>query len=149
MPPPPDLESAFAGDPRFRFLARGAISPVEFFSSCHIYALTYWAGVPIPGPRSLMEAMAAGCAPVVVGREGPRDRVVHGESGFCTNDDREFADRVIALASDPALRARIGEGARRRSMDWDPQQWIDRIIAGSLGSGRAPEAQASTPASGR
>ncbi len=109
MPAPAALEEVFGGDRRFRFFARNAMDPVEFLSSCHIAALTYWAGVPVPGPRSLMEAMAAGCAPVVIDREGPRDRVIHGESGFRTNDDLEFIDYIARLARDPVLRDRIRE----------------------------------------
>lgn len=133
MPAPAMLREAFSGDERFSFLDRGAMDPVEFLSSCHIYALTYWAGMPVPGPRSLMEAMAAGCAPVVIDREGPRDRVIHGESGFRTNDDQEFIGYVTSLARDTTLRERIAAAARERARQWGPQVWVERIVANSLG----------------
>jgi glycosyltransferase involved in cell wall biosynthesis len=115
MPAPAVLEESYGDNSRFRFLRWDAMDPAEFLASCHIYALTFWAGVPVPGPRALMEAMAAGCAPVVIDREGPRDRVVHGESGFRTNDDDEFIDYVARLARDEGLRQRIAAAARERA----------------------------------
>lgn len=133
MPSPPVVEAAFADDARFRFLARDALGVQEFLRACHIYALTYWRGVPVPGPRSLMEAMAAGCAPVVIDRDGPRDRVEHGVSGFRSNDDSEFIECIVKLARDPALRARISAGARERSRGWGPDTWIQRLVHRSLG----------------
>lgn len=133
MPPPPALEVVFAGDTRFRFLARDALEVPEFLRACHIFALTYWRGVPVPGPRALMEAMAAGCPPVVIDRDGPRDRVEHGVSGFRSNDDSEFINYVVKLARDPALRHRISVGARQRSRGWGPEVWVERIVRNSLG----------------
>ena len=44
---------------------------------------------------------------------GAGDYIVHGKTGFLVGTDREALDTIIALKNDPALRARIGESARR------------------------------------
>jgi glycosyltransferase involved in cell wall biosynthesis len=137
MPAPEALRQAFAGNPRFRFINRDGIGVGEFLSACHIYLLTYDRLVPVPGPRSLMEAMAAGCAPVVIDRHGPRDRVEHGVSGLRSNDDAQMIDQVASLAGDANLRARIAEGARRRAAGFGPQAWIDAIVSTTLDPRRA------------
>ncbi len=63
--------------------------------------------------RVVAEAMACGL-PVVCERDsGAGDYIVHGETGFLAGTDREALDTIIALKNDPALRARIGESARR------------------------------------
>lgn len=133
MPAPDDLRDAFANDERFRFFERDAINVGDFLSSCHVYALTYATYVPVPGPRSLLEAMAAGCAPVVIDRHGPRDRVVHSESGFRTNDENEMIDYIVRLSTDTRLRERISHGAVERARGFDPESWIDAIVANSIG----------------
>lgn len=133
MPSPPGLEAELGGHSQFRFYRRNAVAVPEFLHACHIYALSYWRGVRVPGPRSLMEAMAAGCAPVVIDREGPRDRVVHGESGFRSNDDTQFINYIVRLARNAPLRDRVSAAARERSRQWGPGQWVQRIVANSLG----------------
>jgi glycosyltransferase involved in cell wall biosynthesis len=63
--------------------------------------------------RVVAEAMACG-VPVVCERDsGAADYVAHGETGFLVDTDQEAFDAIIALKNDPALRARIGDGARR------------------------------------
>ena len=101
------------------------MSPVDFLAKCDVYLLTYRPGDPVPGPRSLSEAMAAGCAPVVIDRDGPRVRVEHGVSGFRSNDAGEMARQVEELVLNPGLRRRIARGARERVRAFDPQLWID------------------------
>ncbi len=133
MPCPEPLADAFAGNGRFRFFDRDGMAVADFLAACHVYALTYHHGFPVPGPRSLMEAMAAGCAPVVIDRDGPRDRVVHGESGFRSNDDDAFITYVVSLAGDAALRDRIARAARQRTLGWGPMPWVEAITRHALG----------------
>lgn len=126
MPAPGPLRAAFGNDPRFRFFEKNEMPVHEFLTACHVFALTY-SGVPVPGPRSLMEAMAAGCAPVTIDRSGPRDRVVHGESGFRTNNDDEMIEHIVRLATDSRLREHIGRGAIKRAEGFDLERWITSI----------------------
>lgn len=131
MPAPAALREAFGPDERFRFLDLDAMSVDEFLAACHVYALTYSDTVPVPGPRSLIEAMAAGCAPVTIDRHGPRDRIVHDESGLLTNDGDEMIDCIVRLATDASLRERIAAGAVKRAREFDPEHWVAAIVEGA------------------
>lgn len=75
-----------------------------------------------------LEAMAAGRPVVAVDRGGPRESVQDGVTGFLTPDDpAAFADRMLQLARDPALAARMGAaGAERaRLFTWDA--FVDKL----------------------
>jgi glycosyltransferase involved in cell wall biosynthesis len=64
-------------------------------------------------PIKLLHYMAAGRA--IVARAGVADTLLHGESGWLLGEDAasgDFAAALRALTSDPALRARLGAGAR-------------------------------------
>lgn len=127
MPSPPELQEAFGKNSNFRFYQPNEISVVEFFSQCDIFLLNYANGIPVPGPRSLVEAMAAECAPVVVNREGPKARVEHGVSGFCADNDDDFFRYVSDLLDKPHLRQIISEQARQRARSFKVQEWITQI----------------------
>jgi glycosyltransferase involved in cell wall biosynthesis len=64
----------------------------------------------------LAGAMAAGLPVVAPKVGGVPELVVDGETGFLVRpDDRDaFAQRIIELANDPALRARMGAVGRER-----------------------------------
>jgi len=67
-------------------------------------------------PMAAIESMAA-CVPMVVTDCGAlRDIVVDGEQGYVVpvGDIGTLAERLRALADDPALRCHLGESARRR-----------------------------------
>jgi glycosyltransferase involved in cell wall biosynthesis len=65
---------------------------------------------------SLVEAMALGRAVVAVDSAGPREIVEHGISGLLLADNapETVATALATVLADPALRRRLGEGARRR-----------------------------------
>ncbi|GHA18728.1 hypothetical protein GCM10008090_30420 [Arenicella chitinivorans] len=128
MPAPTRLAEALQGHPQFHFFAPNEISPLAFLRATDIYLLTYAPMVPIPGPRSLVEAMAAQCAPVVVNRDGPQRRVVHGKSGFCFDTDLECRSHVAQLVRDPTLRERISKAAHARALSFKLSDWTDQIL---------------------
>ena len=73
----------------------------------------------------VQEALASGVPAVVTGSGGPRFIVRHGTSGFVTETDDEFCDRVVALARDEFLRCEMGRAARLQT---ENQSW-DRVFA--------------------
>jgi glycosyltransferase involved in cell wall biosynthesis len=70
-----------------------------------------------------LEAMASGLPCLCADATGSRSLVVAGETGFLAAPGRveDFADRAATLAGDGALRRRMGEAGRARSLlyDWD------------------------------
>jgi glycosyltransferase involved in cell wall biosynthesis len=72
---------------------------------------TYGEGVP----KVLLEALAAGRAVVATDIAGCRELIVDDENGLLVppGDPEALAAAVIALAGDPARRARLGAAGRR------------------------------------
>lgn len=68
-------------------------------------------------PLSVIEAMAAGVPVVVSGVGSVRDMVTDGVEGllFPPGDAAALAQRLMTLADDPALRARMGAAGRVRA----------------------------------
>ncbi|MFB3788301.1 MAG: glycosyltransferase family 4 protein [bacterium] len=65
-------------------------------------------------PTKMYEYMAAGL-PVIATAEGEAVYALrHLESGYLADDETVFAEGIVQLANDPALRHRLGQGARKR-----------------------------------
>ena len=73
-----------------------------------------------------VEAMAAGCVPVVLNRGGQAEIVEHGVSGFLWNTLDELAGYTARLIEDDGLRARMSTAARVRSRSFDRNNFVDR-----------------------
>src|SRR6058998_1254868 len=130
------LEIAGQGDDRFRLerLAR-ALSQVDavrflgFVPDAEKRRLLRraWA-VVLPSQKegwgiSNVEAAACGTPALASDSPGLRESVRHGETGFLVphGDVAALADRVLELAFDPALTARLGRGARAfaEQLSWE------------------------------
>ena len=61
----------------------------------------------------MLEAMAAGLPVVVHAVGGYAEAIRHGHNGFLFHSDAEAFGLLQALQQDPALRARIGQAARK------------------------------------
>ena len=71
-----------------------------------------------------VEAMAAGCVPVVINRGGQREIVEHGVNGFLWDTLDELAGYTLRLMEDSGLRARMSTAARARSRAFDRNHFI-------------------------
>ena len=83
---------------------------------------------------------AAACATPALASDSPglQESVRHGETGFLVphGDVSALAERMLALAADPALVERLGHGARRfaEQLSWEraaraTEAHLDRVIA--------------------
>jgi glycosyltransferase involved in cell wall biosynthesis len=72
-----------------------------------------------------VEAMAAGCVPVVVDKGGQSEIVRHGVDGFLWRTLDELALYTTLLARDEALRARLARAARERAAAFGRKQFVD------------------------
>lgn len=77
---------------------------------------------------STVEAMAAGCVPVVINKGGQAEIVEHGASGFLWNTLEELKGYTALLVSDAALRARMSGAARARAQLFSRKSFLDRFM---------------------
>jgi glycosyltransferase involved in cell wall biosynthesis len=103
-----------------------------------------WANL-FPSPKegwgiTIVEAAACGTPSIASDSPGLRDSVRHMETGYLVphGDVHALAARMLELAGDPALVARLGDGARRfaERLTWDrsaaeTERHLHDIIAGS------------------
>lgn len=74
-----------------------------------------------------VEAMAAGCVPVVINKGGQPEIVEHGVSGFLWNTPEELAEYTRRVVTDDQLRARLSAAARARAAFFGREQFAQRF----------------------
>lgn len=74
-----------------------------------------------------VEAMAAGCVPVVVNKGGQREIVDHGRTGFLWNTLDELAMYTRRLATDEPLRSAMAAAARRQAQLYSRERFVARM----------------------
>jgi glycosyltransferase involved in cell wall biosynthesis len=82
-------------------------------------------------PMSVIEAMLTGLPVVATDIRGPREQVVAGETGLLVPPASiaPLAEALSQLASDPQLRARLGEAGRARALEcFDEAKIIGRTL---------------------
>jgi glycosyltransferase involved in cell wall biosynthesis len=84
-----------------------------------------------------VEAMAAGCVPVVIAKAGQHEIVRHGTDGYLWTTPAELEALTCRLANDKALRARLAASAEERAGTFSEEAFATRWreIATSLGIG--------------
>jgi glycogen synthase len=84
---------------------------------------------PEPLSRVLLEALALGTPVAAMDTGGTREILEDGASGLLVGDAAALGEAVARLAGDPALRARISEGARARARAFCPETLLPRYEA--------------------
>lgn len=82
---------------------------------------------------STVEAMAAGCVPVVINKGGQPEIVEHGVSGFLWETLDELREYTHLLINDERLRAEMAEAARKRARLFSRESFVANLL-GRLGS---------------
>ena len=85
-----------------------------------------------------VEAMAAGCVPVVINRGGQAEIVRHGETGFVWNTLAELTAYTERLAGDAALWTRLSQAARERAQEFSRARFLARMTEACLGTAAKP-----------
>ena len=76
---------------------------------------------------TVVEAMAAGTVPLVLGAGGLPEIVQPNVDGIIWNDLAELRRDTVARARDPVRGQRLSEGARRRAIDFDGRAFENRL----------------------
>jgi glycosyltransferase involved in cell wall biosynthesis len=88
-----------------------------------IDVLVHASVLPEPGGQVVQEGMAAGKAVVASASGGPAEMIEDGSSGllYPAGDAEALAAALRRLASDSALRARLGETGRQKAREFAPE----------------------------
>ena len=78
---------------------------------------------------STVEAMAAGCVPVVIKKGGQKEIVEHGVSGFLWETLDELGSYTQTLLADDKLRTQMSEAARERATMFSRDSFIKNFLA--------------------
>jgi glycosyltransferase involved in cell wall biosynthesis len=76
-----------------------------------------------------VEAMSAGCVPLVINKGGQPEIVQHGVSGFLWNTLEELKERTELLSEDGPLRSQMAEAARARAALFSREQFVNRFLS--------------------
>jgi glycosyltransferase involved in cell wall biosynthesis len=76
---------------------------------------------------STVEAMAAGCVPVVIGKGGQKEIVINHETGFLWETLEELMDYTEQLARNPTLWAKMSQAALQRAQDFSKEVFASRV----------------------
>lgn len=76
-----------------------------------------------------VEAMAAGCVPVVINRGGQPEIVQHGVNGFVWDTLDELKSYTLQLLRDDPLRVRMAAAARERARSFSGSRFCERFDA--------------------
>jgi glycosyltransferase involved in cell wall biosynthesis len=83
---------------------------------------------------STVEAMAAGCVPVVINKGGQREIVEHGVNGFLWETLEDLRAYTRLLMNDDRLRERMAEAARERAQKFSREAFVDQFLGQLVGS---------------
>jgi glycosyltransferase involved in cell wall biosynthesis len=102
---------------RVRFMGHRS-DVAEILSAADIAVLPSLSGEAFP--RAVIEAMAVGRPVVATDVGGTREAIVEGVTGFVVppGDAEALADRIGRLAGSEAMRAAMGQAARRRAEEF-------------------------------
>ena len=124
----PDLEAQARGlglGDRFVFagFAKDVARVVSAFDVSAFPSL--WEGTPL----TVFEALAMGKAIVATDADGLRDVLTHERDALIVpkRDARALADGIVRLMGDAGLRARLGDGARASSRQYDIATFVAKM----------------------
>ena len=123
-----ELSTHFENEPRMVFHKWDTLSVEEFLSRGHLFLYrtsNLWRD---QYPRVVAEALAAGLPVISEPRDGTKDRIRHGDTGFYATHYDEYALHIKTLLRKEDLRHKMGMYAS----DWarlnlDPTAWVNII----------------------
>jgi len=77
---------------------------------------------------STVEAMAAGCVPIVINKGGQPEIVEHGVSGFLWETLDELRNYTTRLINDDDLREKMAHAARKRAQMFSTEKFVANFV---------------------
>jgi glycosyltransferase involved in cell wall biosynthesis len=75
-----------------------------------------------------VEAMAAGCVPIVTNKGGQPEIIRHQVNGFLWNRLEELKEYTRLVARDERLRSQMADAARVRSRDFSREEYVKQFL---------------------
>lgn len=125
--PHPTIVKRFKDNGRFRFFKWNEKPIDSFLNDIDIYLSIINPNTKDQGPRTLIEAMASGLPCVVENRDGMKERMISGHTGFLVNSGEEAISKTIMLCESKDMRFRMGCNARNTAKTFNPELWIKEI----------------------
>lgn len=76
-----------------------------------------------------VEAMAAGCVPVVMGKGGQKEIIKEGNNGFLWVDENKLLDSTMRLIKDPGLYKKMSQKAIENSRLFSKEEFHKKVIS--------------------
>lgn len=76
---------------------------------------------------AIVEAMAAGCVPIIIGKGGHEEIVEDGQTGFLWNNLDELCDLTIKIIGDDDLRKKISNKVQIRAQSFSKEKFIEKL----------------------
>jgi hypothetical protein len=129
-----EIVEYFKDTDRMVFFKFNEIPVEEFLSMGHVYLHRMSNAWRDNYPRVVAEALAAGLPIISEPRDGTKDRIIHGNTGFYATHYDEYCLHIKTLKRKEGLRRAMGQNAK----DWarlnlDPRKWrevIEKEIGG-------------------
>jgi glycosyltransferase involved in cell wall biosynthesis len=113
----------------------GEVDVPRFLNSLDVfvYAVQTTKGM-IDIPPTVLECLAAGCALVTTAKGGIPEVIDHRENGLLVSADeasnpQAYADKIVELIEDDALRSSLRENARRSAEPYDVSRIAPQVMA--------------------
>ncbi|HUV42555.1 MAG TPA: glycosyltransferase family 4 protein [Patescibacteria group bacterium] len=75
-----------------------------------------------------VEAMAAGCVPIVINKGGQPEIVNHQKDGLLWKSKEELIEQTLKVARDNKLRERLAAGAKKRAQVFSQEHFCQEIV---------------------
>jgi len=75
-----------------------------------------------------VEAMAAGCVPVVINKGGQPEIVSHNLNGLLWNSKQELVKQTLKLIKDEKLREKLAKAAQKRAQNFSQEKFCQEIV---------------------
>jgi len=123
-----ELVEAFKNEPRMVFHKWDSMDVGEFLSRGHVYLYRTSNDWRDNYPRVMAEALAAGLPVIGEPRDGPLDRIQHGDTGLYAIHYDDYLLHLKTLYRKEKFRHQMGMNAKEWSRkNLNPNKWVDVI----------------------
>jgi hypothetical protein len=128
MHAPAAVKKEFEGVDRMVFREFDSMPVPDYLSRGHLYFYRLSNHCRDQGPRAIVEAQAAGLPVITENRDGPADRIIHGDTGFFALDHLDVERWIDKLYQNEEYRFDMAREARKHMcLSASVDNWVDEM----------------------